>query len=380
MAITLRQRTLNALENLPKKQAEEIAKKSGYSSKGALVKVLEKEKGDIEGFAGFVRVVHELFPETKFELMSEFARTLSPQTLTSRFMLEYADLYNQKELRKYLIEELSKASNKESNDWAFVYEMDQKVSKKQIEPFEAVNQLSQRSYKSVDMKVYSKIVQFYAFYDMRNIYMMQSLYQTISEEINLIKQKFTKTSFMARLFLIEADVRLHNKEIGGLREQLFLVEEALDPIKSYVYGQVANSYMMTNYDKAKSLLLKGLECSSAGSKYQISQSLNFLAILWDKFEDFKSDGTLSNEFFYYAKKGDELIAKAVLKKIDFDKLTPHQQAFNLYYQGILFKDETLFCASLTKFDECGEKFYKALPIMELKKMGVKDHYLQAMGA
>jgi hypothetical protein len=295
-------------------------------------------------------------------------------------MLEYATVYNLTDLKSYLIEQLKASTNKESNDWAFVYGIDGMLSKNEIGSFEAINQLAQHKYSSIEMKVFSKIVQFYSFYDMRNIHMMQSLYNDIKVDIENIKKKFAKDSFYARLFLIECSVNLHNMNIGTLREKLFLMEGALDPIKSLAYLQVGNSYLLTSHEKADKLFRKGLEISSDKYKLEFMKSINFNNILWDKFEGYLPDQDKSNELFYYAKKGQKQNGMKVLQEINFDSLSDFAKGFNCYYQGLLFNDKVMFYKSVEYFNKCGEKFYKKLPILELQKAGESEYVLNALSA
>ncbi|MGD6876867.1 AimR family lysis-lysogeny pheromone receptor [Bacillus infantis] len=375
----LRQMLINRLES-ERGLATKMAKLAGYSSSGALMKVLRKVDGDIEKFDGFVRVVHELFPEEKFDLMSEFAKTLNPNRITSRLLLEYASSYSLSELRDSLIESLCQSDNDESSEWGFVYKTDRLIANNEIGMLEGINLLAQRKYISQEMKVYSKICQFYAYYDMRNIVMMEILYKELLEDIEFIKNPFIKSNYTGRLFLIEADVRLHNGEMGGLREKLFLVDNALDPIKSFVYLQVGNSYMFSNYEKAKSLFNRGLEFTSTKGRAELLKSYNFNAILWGKFEDCFDNNEVSNQLYYYAMKGDKAQAERILNNMDIESLTDHQKGFNCYYQAILTNSYEMLYKSIEYFNKCGEKFYRQLPILELKKQGEKEYILNALSA
>ncbi|RYI30540.1 hypothetical protein EVU96_08990 [Bacillus infantis] len=375
----LRQMLINRLESergLPTK----MAKLAGYSSSGALMKVLRKVDGDIEKFDGFVRIVHELFPEDKFDLMFEFAKTLNPNRMTARFMIEYAALYGKREMKLTMIEALGNSENDESKDWAFVYGIDHKLILKEIDEFEAITQLTQRKFVSPEMKVFSKIVQYYSFEDMRNLKMMEKLYNTIKIELETINNQFAKSSFLARLFLIEGDIRLRNKQVSKVKQNIFFIENALDPIKYFAYLTVGNSYIISNYEKSKELLLKCLDNSSGGIEHEAQNSFNFLSVLWEKFDDYKFNGDISNELFYHAKKGNKEKAIEILEQIDVENLSDYSKGFNYYYQGILFKDATKFYKSIKHFNLSSDKFYKTLAIMELEKMGVDQDILEVFSA
>jgi tetratricopeptide (TPR) repeat protein len=179
---------------------------------------------------------------------------------------------------------------------------------------------------------------------------------------------------------MKVDVNLHTDEIGKLIESLFQIENAPDPTKTMVYLQVGNSYMTKNYDKAMFYFNKALECKTIKSEYEIKQSINFTSLLWDRLENFNSDGTASNELFYYIKSGNKGMAEKTLNKINFDELSVHGKAFNMFYRGLLFQEKSYFYKSVEYFIKAGEKFYKLLPIMELKKMGENDYIINVLCA
>jgi superfamily I DNA and/or RNA helicase len=215
---------------------------------------------------------------------------------------------------------------------------------------------------------------------MRNFYMMEALYQDIQNEIEEIKKQFVKDSYYARLFLIECAVNLHSKNIGELREKLFLIENALDPIKVVAYLQVGNSYVLTNYEKANKLFNKANELTPEKYKTQIKKSMNFNNILWDKIDQYIEDGDKSNKLFYYAKTGQIEKGLELSENINLYSYTEQQKGFHFFYMGLLLNDKSMFYKSVEHFNKCGEKFYKTLPILELKKAGESSYILDALSA
>jgi hypothetical protein len=73
-------------------------------------------------------------------------------------------------------------------------------------------------------------------------------------------------------------------------------------------------------------------------------------------------------------------ALRIIDEINFEELTYHQKGFNLFYQGLLFGDKSCFYKSIEYFNLVGEKFYKQLPIMELRKKGEIEMVLSALSA
>lgn len=320
-----------------------------------------------------------MYPEEKFTYMEEFAKTLNPNRITARFMLEYLTLYRLENARDELLLDMEKCNNEESKEWAFVYGMDIKLTRGDIRVSDVVSSLSQRSYGSVEMSIYSEIVKFYAYYDMRNIYMMNNTYDDLKEKIKNISNEYVRSNYYARVFLIEADITLHTNKIGQLREKLFVMENSLDPIKSLAYLQIGNSYMFSNYDKARECYLKGMDCATEKSEVELKKSINFLAILWDKFEDCIEDNDRANKLFYYAKKNKSMGIN-LSEKVNMEELNDHQKGFHYYYLGLLLEDENMFYLSIESFNNVDECFYKQLPLNELKKVCNNPYLLKALGA
>lgn len=295
-------------------------------------------------------------------------------------MLEYLTLYKLDTSRDELLLKMANCSNEDSKEWAFVYDMDVRLADKRIPIIEATHQLSSRNYITEEMKIYSQIVEFYAFYDLKNVDMMNDIYNNIEDKINKLNNEFIRNDYMARLVLMEFAVRLHNNTLAAIREKMFTIDYALDPIKAYAYLQLGNSYMLVNYEKARSFFEKSYECGTEISKKEARMSMNFTAILWNKFEDYVADGDKSNELFLYAKQQNEIEARKILNDVNFDKLNYNQKAFNCYYQALLLDDCNLFYKSIEYFNKSSDKFYKQLPISELEKQGVNKFILNALSA
>jgi hypothetical protein len=314
-------------------------------------------------------------------MLIDYAKELDSKKMTIKLLLEYATLYYMYDLVKVITEILLDSGKKDSMDYAEVYDIHRQVQIKEINCMEGIKKLSSfTKSKSNETKVFSKLAIMYCYYDLRNINMINLYLDEVTEEVKEIKNDFLRNAYSSRIFRINVDVSLHTDKIGKLIENLFLIENAPDPTKTMVYLQVGNSYMTKNYDKAMYYFNKGLECKTIKSEFQIKQSINFTSLLWGKLENFKSDGTLSNDLFYYVKSGNKEMAEKTLEQIDFESLSVHGKAFNCFYQGLLYNDKSLFYKSAEYFISIGEKFYRQLPIMELKRMGENDYILSALSA
>lgn len=271
------------------------------------------------------------------------------------------------------------ASNEESKEWAFVYHIDNMLINEEIDAEDAIHKLVTKNYITNDMKVFSKIVQFYAHLDKQNINTLKSIHQEILETIEGIKQDFSRNTFKARFFAINSRVNLLNGN-SAIKDDIFLVRNALNPIKANNFLQYANSHMFNDYKKVKEYLdeADSYALDNPTIQKEIVKSRNFAAIYYRDFSSYTKDGDFSNELYYYCMKKEQVLAEAILEKIDFNKLTDYQKGFNCYYRGLLYGDKKLLCKSVAYFNVCGDKYYKRLPVEELGKLGVEEFYLEAL--
>lgn len=382
MSKSLQQMVLNELENKKhnKQLIKEITSQCGYSSLGNFKRVLTNEDKDIEKLDGFIEVARMLFPDRFDSLLVTFAEQLNPDRITARLLLEYVTLYHMYDIKLLLINRMKDSSKKDVVTLANVYEIQHKNDMRELTFEQSVEELFCYKNKSLEARVFSKIAIIYCYYNNRNINMLNFCLEELEYEINQIKNDFIRHSYLGRLFRIKIDINLHTGKIGELIENLFVLDKALPPTKSMAYLQIGNSYMMKSYDKAMYYYNLAMQYKNHKTENQIQQSINFASLVWGHLENFRHDGTNSNELFYYVVSGNRSEAIRTLDQIDFDSLTLHQKAFNCYYRGLLFKDKTYFYNSIEYFNHAGEKFYKQLPVMQLKQMGEHEAVLKALSA
>jgi hypothetical protein len=373
------QKVLNQFEKNPRGFQEDLGKLAGYASGSNFKKALTEGR-DIEKLDGFIKVIEKLFPENSYDLLVEYAKELDAKKMTIRLLLEYVTLYHMEDMKLLILNKLKDDTKSESKEWVHVYETDHLIEKGEISPFDGINLLNSKKYSKIETGVYSKIAQIYCYYDMKNIYMLNLFLEQLENEVSQIKNSFLRNAYEGRIFRIKVDINLHTDKIGSLLESSFNLENAIDATKTMVYLQLGNSYMMKSYDKSMKYLNKALECKNSRSESEIKQSINFVNLLWDKPENFICDGTTSNELFYYIKCGNKSEALRLLEKINFEELNNHQKAFNMFYQGLLHGDKSCFYKSIEYFNTVGEKYYKQLPILELRKKGENEMILSALSA
>jgi tetratricopeptide (TPR) repeat protein len=210
---------------------------------------------------------------------------------------------------------------------------------------------------------------------------MKYICEDINGEINGICNEFTKSSFFARYYLINKTVNLHNNNLSKVKEDIFMIEHALEPMKASAYLTIGNSFMFKDYQKSISYLTKSLELYDLETqKKPVIDSINFVNILHGYTDNYIDNDSYSNFLFKLCKEGSRHEAQEIIKKIKFEELTDIQKAFNCYYRGLLYKSEEILYESLEYFYKCEEKFYKLLPILELERLGEKEYKIKALKA
>ncbi|MEH7116143.1 AimR family lysis-lysogeny pheromone receptor [Neobacillus vireti] len=381
---TLKTVILKKMEN-ERGLSEKLASISGYSSGSAFKKIIVDEGKDIEKLDGFMDVVDYICNEderlNKEQLILDFTKGLDNNTITIKLLLEYFTLYYRYDHVETIVNKLKASNKKDFEEFGLVYEIQRQVQTKQITPLEGIVELTKYIHsKKIEVRVAAKIFISYCQYDMRNINLLDSYIDEIESEVDKIKNDFLRKSYQGRIFRLRVDINLHTDKIGKLIESLFVIENAPNPTKTMVYLQIGNSYMIKSYEKAMYYFNKAMEYKTIKSENEIKQSINFTSLLWNKLDVFKSDGSLSNDLFYHVRSGNKGKAEETIKQIDFEKLTTSGKAFNCFYRGLLYNDKSLFFKSVEYFISVGEKFYRQLPIMELKKMGEQDYILSALSA
>jgi hypothetical protein len=147
--------------------AARIANKMGHANPSTLNKFLNNPEREMESFCSLLTMVQELFPNREFEIMNEYIRSLDPNKKTARICLEYTQVNNQlKETHDYLLEALSNCSNKESNEMAKVYQIDNDVANGKIKPLEGITIFQSIKLKYPEAIAFATIGRYYIYHDL----------------------------------------------------------------------------------------------------------------------------------------------------------------------------------------------------------------------
>ena len=388
MATKLKQMIKNKMEK-DRTLATKLAKLIGYANPSALYKFLNDPKRDFKEFNAILTIIRELFPEQEKELMMEVAQTLDPNKHITRVALEYATITKHEELKKYLIGKLAGTKNIESKDFAFIYELDDKLAKKEISSHEGIELINRKGFTSFEARVFSKIVLIHEYHALGLFDIMFDLSKIIDIEIKSIDDNYLSKCYKARLGLVMSNASLHKGYVDKARKYCndILNSDVPETLKSIGYLYLGNSYIMESYNESLKYLEQGLYITEKYDyKYynvQIKRSLNFLMNYWGvtpKYIDNISNdiADLHEVAFMYIRKNDKTMALQILDSINIDSLNNLQKGFHYFYRGLINNSKELFYKSVTHFKLTGEKYYLSLPLIELKKLGENEMILNAL--
>lgn len=359
---------------------------AGFANPTALHKFLTEEKREMNNFDGLLNMVRFSFLDREKEIMDSYIRTLDPNGKCARVSLEYAICNRMHDLAYYLIDRLSKSNNAESKEWAALYLLDRKVENGEVSQFESIEIINGMRLKTKEGIIFSKLLQIYAYQEKRLFEMMFQISEGLEIMIKKLADNYMRYSYLCRLAIAMASVNIHQNKISEARRygQLVLDNTTQDSLRYLAYINLGNSYMFDNPEKAidylnqARLICKGLDNNSY-KMAEVERSLNFVMNYWEipaEYLNFESTNIsdIHEVAFYYIRNNDRR-GLQILESINIDDLTPSQKGFHFFYRGLATKDKKYFYESLKYFNIAGDKYYKQISLIELKKLGTEEDYI-----
>lgn len=366
--------------------ADELVSMTSIKNKARLYRFLQSPECEIDCFDSLLKMVNHLHPDQEFEIMDSYIRTLNPNEVLARHSLEYADCNRLDDLYEYMLNKLKTSKHRESQDWFRLHDLELQRFKKKILNDEFPGILKRIKFKSPEMKVYSKIVLLYCFFELRQFKKMKELVPGIQKQISKLKSPFIRESFNLRLALTMTGVSYHLGELENIRlyGQVVLNQPGQSRLKGMVHLYVANSHIFSNYERSLHHFAKAKEyCTNDRLLISIKRSSNFLANYWKKtppYLDYSSKEVpdIHEVAFYYINSGKTIEALNLLKSTDWDSLTNTQKGFHMFYKGIAVNDRNSLFESIQYFSQAEENYYINLPILELERLGEDPDIVYAL--
>ncbi|MFE9082178.1 AimR family lysis-lysogeny pheromone receptor [Bacillus mobilis] len=355
---------------------KELAKKWGCSS--GIVSDVFNEKTQMR-FYYLSKTLINLYDdrEIRRSKVKRYISIAKPRSL--REAMEYLSSRGEFSLLKSVVESEIDSPNKENREWAGVYELILKRYTEKTKPkdFYAMIENKNRRAKTTEMQILTELLLCQALYQNKNY---RSLFDRLSEvekDINDIKNKFIKNSFMIRYKEAVGVISLQRGYAAETRSVCKDVINAYENDISFVIpyitaiGKLGESYFFEDYEKAKFFLEKGIalldDFSEVGllkKKEMFQYTLNFLKMFHLKdtegLERLLGDAGMA---YFRCRQGNYEEAEQLLMKIERKngKLT----SFETFYLGLARNDRELLKKSLEMFEESGNIFYSKLPKLYL---------------
>jgi hypothetical protein len=372
--------------------AIKVAEKVGLKNSTPLYKFVDDPDREMASFDTLLKVVRELFPKEEKLIMKNYCKSLKPNCKTARVSLEYAIMNQMPDLLDVMIKKLERSSNKDSQEWAKVYRFEQLRREDSVDKMNIVDELyrEQDKLKTPEMKFFSKIVQYYCYYNVRQIEIMKQIMINSEGLVDKITDEYIFNSFLSRLKLIHVDVSVHSGrideaiELGG-----FVIDNSCQKNLVFLaHLQVGNANISKSLEKSTFHYNKALQiCEelkiTGANLQQVKRGFNFVNSYWGKKAehlDFESRdiSDIHEVAFSYISEGNSTRGIQILNTINKDEMSGYQLGFHFYYRGLATKDKNYFYKSVEHFNSISEKFYKQLSITELAKMGENQFILNAL--
>ncbi|PHC86009.1 hypothetical protein COF42_16980 [Bacillus wiedmannii] len=245
--------------------------------------------------------------------------------------------------------------------------------------FTEVNQLkNKQKNKENDVMILSDFNVIYSFFDLGNYKMVNEYIQDILPLINDVKKHTLRSSFLLRIKEMKVFTHLHNNELEEARELCFeIINEPLNyyiSTKAVAYCKLGESYIIENYEKAKSYIEKSLEVIGIPSNKKLEirrdkvlNTLQFLQILHNK--DLQNIHPIdpAEQAFLLIKLNRKKEAIQILEGLQ--EKNGRLSSFQLYYMGLAIGGEEgkrYLELSVESFSKSGDFFYISLPKSALK--------------
>jgi hypothetical protein len=385
----LKQMIKNELDK-DKGLATKLAQVAGLANPSPLYKFLNEPEREMNDFRGLLEIVKYLFMDREKEIMKDYILTLDPNGKCARCSLEYAINNRIYHLSDTMIERLALSSNSESKEWSKVYGLNNDALVNNGLYFELMEHLSTMRIKSTEMRAFSRMLQMHTYYEGKKFDLFFQVSDRFENEVKDIKDDYIRFNYLCRFGLISVATHLHLDNIEDARRyaNMVLDNSTQDSFRSLAYLQLGNSYILNDYTDAIECLEQARIHSSKlkdnGNRLkQVLRSINFVHNYWGRespYLDFKSMhvSDIHEIAFSNIRKGNHQEALKILDNVDQSELTSYTLGFHKFYRGLIDGKIETFMDSVINFKLSGDRYYRNLPLIELKKLGVEDMYLQAL--
>jgi tetratricopeptide (TPR) repeat protein len=385
----LKQMIKNELDK-DKGLATKLTQVAGLANPSPLYKFLNDSDREMNDFKGLLEIVRYLFMYREKEIMHDYILTLDPNGKCARCSLEYAVNNRMFELSDIIINKLISSTNSESKEWGKIYSLNNDVLVNHGKYFELMERVNELRIKSNEMKIFGQMLQMHSYYEGRKFDLFLQSSDGFEKKIRAIKDHYIRFNYLCRFGLISVAAHLHLDNVVEARRyaNMVLDNSTQDSYRSLAYLQLGNSYILDNYDEA-------IECFNHARMYsvklndngtrltQVLRSITFVQNYWGKDVEYLNSKShdvsdIHEVAFNKIRQGKHKEAIEILDSVEQLSLNSYVLGFHHFYRGLISGDIETFMESVINFKKSGDRYYRNLPLIELKKLGVDDIYLKAL--
>ncbi|WP_431613419.1 AimR family lysis-lysogeny pheromone receptor [Bacillus pfraonensis] len=353
-----------------------------------------KTKGKFD-FMHFVDALR-LYKPNDVEFRRKWVKKMTPHLSHKnlKLALEVLDMFGEYELQDVVMQQITSPKNngdekekKKGNSKTVrinlnlvpLYRTLRERSENTITPkmfFEKVDKMRKKQkYTDNELVILSVLNTIYSFFDLGNYKMVNEYIQQLLPDILEIKCHTLRDSFLLRIKEMNIFVELHENNLDRARNICFeIINDETNcyvSTKAVAYCKVGESYVFSDYQRAKEYMEKSLEIigNPVNKKLELRRDKVLNTLLFLRIHHEKDLHTINPEeldkaekAFLYVKLGENQKAIEILQ--DLQNENGYLSSFQLYYMGLAVggeKGKKYLEMSIESFSKSGDFFYISLP-------------------
>ena len=251
-------------------------------------------------------------------------------------------------------------------EWQFNYN--------EIDQLSHLSKIKSQNVKSKEMVIFQKLMEIYAYYNMKDYRITFELIKGLEDQINSLTKGYIKTTYSTRLneLLSHSSVRVScNPEQSQEYAQKNIEEGIADKYVGYAYYIKGLSKFYSSFDDSLQNYVQSLrvfeDMEYKQSMEPVEEAIEFLHAYWGREINYKCK---TNEIFYLLKTG---------QAVGEDEITSiTNKAFKCLFLGMVRKDTNLLLEATIEFVRSGDSYTAIIAKEELSKVGLNASFIDSL--
>lgn len=325
------------------------------------------------GFIAFVLMVKTVYNDEPTKINSSIFEFIEKNTRPDalRVALEWCSNNGEIDLKKYIISKEKESDS--SKGFTYIYDSLLKRNKNKLTKQKLYAEIQdikvKKGLQPPEAVAIAEIASLYALLDLGGHNVILNLLDETKDIVNLVKEKYLRSSYELRIHELEAVVRMRNGDVENAKRiinKVFKVynEEDFPIVFNSLYALMASMLMEKDFKESIKLINKSMQMLKE-EKFKIYRKrIKEYRSTYDCIKIYNND--LNDLFlespaelaYYHAKKGSDLDKEkslAILRDLELTqgKLTP----FQLYVYSIVSGDESMKVYAINELRKIGDHFY-----------------------